>query len=197
MKKGCFCTNLTTQQQTIPRIKQYTYCLQNRCSGTRALPRSEEPLSVTVEGDPVSVGFFVRKGDGADSPRYVMGVGTPVNILESIALGIDMFDCVMPTRNARHGLLYTREGVINIKNEKWKKDFSAIDPEGTSFVDSFYSKAYLRHLIQSQEMLAGMIASLHNLAFYLWLVGEARNKIMDGTFLAWKDKMVKQLDRRL
>ena len=132
-----------------------------------------------------------------EKPRYLMGVGTPVNILESIALGIDMFDCVMPTRNARHGLLYTRDGIINIKNEKWKSDFSTIDPDGTSFVDSFYSKAYLRHLIQSQEMLAGMIASLHNLAFYLWLVKEARNKIMEGTFPAWKDKMVKQLDRRL
>ncbi len=130
-------------------------------------------------------------------PRYLMGVGTPVNILESIALGIDMFDCVMPTRNARHGLLYTREGVINIKNEKWKNDFSPIDPSGTSFVDTFYSKAYLRHLIQSQEVLAGMIASLHNLSFYLWLVGEARNKIMEGTFLNWKETMVKRLDVRL
>jgi queuine tRNA-ribosyltransferase len=132
-----------------------------------------------------------------DKPRYLMGVGTPANILESIALGVDMFDCVMPTRNARHGLLYTREGVINIKNEKWKNDFSPIDPSGTSFVDTFYTKAYLRHLIQSQEMLAAMIASLHNLSFYLWLVGEARNKIMDGTFLKWKESMVKQLDVRL
>ena len=104
---------------------------------------------------------------------------------------------MIPTRNARHGLLYTREGIINIKNEKWKNDFSPIDPQGTSFADTFYSKAYLRHLLQSQEILAGMIASLHNLSFYLWLVGEARNKIKDGTFLSWKNKMVKQLDRRL
>lgn len=132
-----------------------------------------------------------------DKPRYLMGVGTPANILESIALGVDMFDCVIPTRNARHGLLYTREGIINIKNEKWKHDFSPLDPKGTSFVDTFYSRAYLRHLVQSQEMLAGMIASLHNLAFYLWLVQEARNKIMDGTFLTWKNQMVTQLDRRL
>jgi len=132
-----------------------------------------------------------------EKPRYLMGVGTPANILESVALGIDMFDCVMPTRNARHGLLYTREGVINIKNEKWKQDFSPIDPEGNSFVDTYYSKAYLRHLVQSQEMLAAMIASLHNLAFYLWLVKEARNKIMDGTFMSWKEMMVTQLDRRL
>jgi queuine tRNA-ribosyltransferase len=132
-----------------------------------------------------------------DKPRYLMGVGTPVNILESIALGIDMFDCVIPTRNARHGILYTREGIINIKNEKWKNDFSPVDPQGTSFVDTCYSRAYLRHLIHSQEILAGMIASLHNLAFYLWLVNESRNKIMEGTFLSWKEQMVKQLDRRL
>ena len=130
-------------------------------------------------------------------PRYLMGVGTPVNILESIALGIDMFDCVMPTRNARHGLLYTSEGIINIKNEKWKSDFSPIDPNGKSYVDQQYSKAYLRHLFRSQEILAAMIASLHNLAFYLWLVGEARQKILDGSFAEWKEQMVKKLDQRL
>ncbi|MEZ5146045.1 MAG: tRNA guanosine(34) transglycosylase Tgt [Bacteroidales bacterium] len=130
-------------------------------------------------------------------PRYLMGVGTPVNILESIALGIDMFDCVMPTRNARHGLLYTSEGIINIKNEKWKTDFSPIDPNGKSYVDQQYSKAYLRHLFRSQEILAAMIASLHNLAFYLWLVGEARQKILDGSFAEWKEQMVKKLDQRL
>ncbi|OQX79648.1 MAG: tRNA guanosine(34) transglycosylase Tgt [Bacteroidetes bacterium 4484_249] len=132
-----------------------------------------------------------------DKPRYLMGVGTPVNILESIALGVDMFDCVMPTRNARHGLLYTRNGIINIKNEKWKDDFSPVDEMGTSFVDNQYSKAYLRHLIKAQEILGGMIASLHNLAFYLWLVNEARNKIIEGTFVEWKNVMVKQLAVRL
>ena len=132
-----------------------------------------------------------------DKPRYLMGVGTPVNILESIALGIDMFDCVMPTRNARHGLLYTKNGIINIKNEKWKNDFSPIDEEGTSFVDRQYSKAFLRHMLISQEMLAGMIASLHNLAFYLWLVNEAREHILAGTFTEWKGKMVQQLGKRL
>ena len=132
-----------------------------------------------------------------DKARYLMGVGTPVNILESIALGVDMFDCVMPTRNARHGLLYTKNGIINIKNEKWKKDFSPLDDEGTSFVDKQYSKAYLRHLIKSQEILAGMIGSLHNLSFYLWLTGEARKKILDGTFSEWKNKMVRQLAVRL
>ncbi|MCD4789011.1 MAG: tRNA guanosine(34) transglycosylase Tgt, partial [Bacteroidales bacterium] len=113
-----------------------------------------------------------------NKPRYLMGVGTPVNILESIALGIDMFDCVMPTRNARHGLIYTKKGIINIKNEKWKNDFSPLDEEGTSFVDKQYSKAFLRHIFIAGEMLAGMIASLHNLGFYLWLVNEARNRII-------------------
>ncbi len=133
----------------------------------------------------------------ADKPRYLMGVGTPINILESIALGIDMFDCVMPTRNARHGLLYTQYGLINIKNEKWKKDFSSLDENGTSYVDKEYSKAYLRHLVHSQELLGAQISSIHNLSFYLWLVGEARNQIIAGTFRDWKDKMVKQMNCRL
>jgi queuine tRNA-ribosyltransferase len=133
----------------------------------------------------------------SDKPRYLMGVGTPVNILESIALGVDMFDCVMPTRNARHGLLYTQNGIMNMKNEKWKDDFSALDENGTSYVDSAYTKAYLRHLVHSQELLAAQIASIHNLAFYLWLVSEARKKIIEGTFYEWKNKMVKQLAVRL
>lgn len=132
-----------------------------------------------------------------DKPRYLMGVGTPINILENIALGIDMFDCVMPTRNARNGMLFTSRGVINIRNEKWKDDFSPLDPEGTSFVDQYYTKAYLRHLNHSQEILAAQIATLHNLSFYLWLVTEARNKIIDGSFYQWKKTMVKQLNNRL
>lgn len=133
----------------------------------------------------------------ADKPRYLMGVGTPANILESIALGVDMFDCVMPTRNGRNGMLFTSEGIINIRNEKWKDDFSSIDPSGTSFVDKEYSKAYLRHLFVAKEILGPMIASLHNLAFYLWLVGEARNQIAEGTFTSWKNMMVKKLANRL
>ncbi len=133
----------------------------------------------------------------ADKPRYLMGVGTPANILESIALGIDMFDCVMPTRNARHGILYTSQGIINIKNEKWKADFSVLDENGTSFVDQQYTKAYLRHLFAANEILAGMIASLHNLRFYLWLVENARQHIIDGNFYKWKQDMVKQLSQRL
>ncbi|MFZ4740140.1 MAG: tRNA guanosine(34) transglycosylase Tgt [Bacteroidales bacterium] len=132
-----------------------------------------------------------------DKPRYLMGVGTPANILESIALGIDMMDCVMPTRNARNGMLFTSQGIINIKNEKWKNDFSPVDPNGMSYVDSQYTRAYLRHLFQAQEMLAAMIASVHNLNFYLWLVGEARKKILEGNFAEWKNKMVKQLTTRL
>jgi queuine tRNA-ribosyltransferase len=132
-----------------------------------------------------------------DKPRYLMGVGTPVNILESIALGVDMFDCVMPTRNARNGMLFTSKGIINIRNEKWKNDFSPIDEAGITYVDTYYSKAYLRHLTISKEILAAQIASVHNLGFYLWLVGEARKHILEGTFKPWKDKMVKQLAHRL
>lgn len=132
-----------------------------------------------------------------EKPRYLMGVGTPINILESIDLGIDMFDCVMPTRNARHGLLFTKHGVMNMKNEKWKDDLTPLDEHGTSYVDSFYSKAYVRHLIHSQELLGAQIASIHNLAFYLWLVGEARQQIIAGTFREWKNKMVLQMNNRL
>ncbi|SDS00154.1 tRNA guanosine(34) transglycosylase Tgt [Gramella sp. MAR_2010_147] len=132
-----------------------------------------------------------------DKPRYLMGVGTPINILENIALGIDMFDCVMPTRNGRNGMLFTAHGTINIKNKKWEDDFSPVDPEGVSFVDSQYSKAYVRHLFSVNEMLGRQIASIHNLSFYLWLVREARKHILAGDFPAWKDKMVKQMDKRL
>ena len=132
-----------------------------------------------------------------DKPRYLMGVGTPVNLLECIAMGVDMFDCVMPTRNARHGLLFTSEGTINIKNEKWEKDFSPIDQNGTSMVDHTYSKAYLRHLIKSKEYLGVQIASIHNLAFYLKLIKDAREKILDGSFSSWKETMVKKLNVRL
>ena len=132
-----------------------------------------------------------------DKPRYLMGVGTPANILECIALGVDMFDCVMPTRNARNGMLFTTEGVINIRNKKWEDDFSPIDPALGTYVDTFYSKAYLRHLIISKEILGAQIASIHNLTFYLWLVKEAREKIMQGEFFAWKEKMVGKLMQRL
>jgi queuine tRNA-ribosyltransferase len=132
-----------------------------------------------------------------DKPRYLMGVGTPINILETIALGIDMFDCVMPTRNARNGMLFTSEGFINIKNKKWEEDFSPIDPNGTSYVDSFYNKAYLRHLVISKEILGAQIASIHNLSFYVWLVKEARKHIIAGDFHPWKTEMVRKMATRL
>ena len=132
-----------------------------------------------------------------DKPRYLMGVGTPANILENIALGIDMFDCVMPTRNGRNGMLFTSQGIINLKNEKWKDDFSPLDVNGTSFVDREYSLAYVKHLFKAGEMLGPMIASIHNLAFYQWLVGEARRHIEEGDFMSWKSVMVKQLAARL
>jgi queuine tRNA-ribosyltransferase len=132
-----------------------------------------------------------------DKPRYLMGVGTPANILEGIALGIDMFDCVMPTRNARNGMLFTTEGTINMKNEKWKADFSAIDSGLDCYASKFYTKAYVRHLLKADEMLGAMICSVHNLAFYLWLVGQAREQIQAGTFKVWKDKMVVKLMQRL
>ena len=132
-----------------------------------------------------------------DKPRYLMGVGTPANILECIALGVDMFDCVMPTRNARNGMLFTSEGIINIRNKKWEDDFSAIDPAIGNYASTFYSKAYLRHLTISKEILAAQIASIHNLAFYLWLVGQAREHILAGDFAVWKEQMVKKVSTRL
>ncbi len=132
-----------------------------------------------------------------DKPRYLMGVGTPINILENIALGIDMFDCVMPTRNGRNGMLFTAHGTINIKNKKWEDDFSPIDEMNITMVDTEYSKAYLRHLFISKEYLGKQIATIHNLGFYLWLVREARKHILAGDFTSWKNTMVKQMDKRL
>jgi queuine tRNA-ribosyltransferase len=132
-----------------------------------------------------------------DKPRYLMGVGTPINLLENIALGVDMFDCVLPTRNARNGMLFTAEGIINIKNKKWENDFSPIDPAGYCFADTDYSKAYVRHLFTVNEMLGKQVCTLHNLSFYLWLVREARKHILAGDFTAWKNKMICQLNTRL
>jgi queuine tRNA-ribosyltransferase len=132
-----------------------------------------------------------------DRPRYLMGVGTPTNILEAIDRGVDMFDCVIPTRNGRNGMLFTRKGVINIKNLKWKNDFSPLDEDGESYVDHHFSKAYLRHLINAREITAGQIATLHNLSFYMWLVKEARQQIQNDTFSTWKKQMVEVLNTRL
>lgn len=132
-----------------------------------------------------------------DKPRYLMGVGTPANILEAIDRGVDMMDCVMPTRNGRNGMLFTAHGILNMRNKKWANDFSPIQEDGPSYVDRMYSKAYLRHLFISQEILAMQIASIHNLAFYLWLVGEARRHILEGDFKSWKNEMVERITRRL
>jgi len=132
-----------------------------------------------------------------DKPRYLMGVGTPVNILEGIERGVDMFDCVMPTRNGRNGMLFTKDGIMNMRNKKWENDYSPIEADGASYVDTMYSRAYLRHLFHAQELLAMQIASIHNLAFYLWLVGEARKHIVTGDFSSWKKEMVLQLGKRL
>jgi queuine tRNA-ribosyltransferase len=151
-----------------------------------------EPHEIMYEMTELVCGILPK-----DKPRYLMGVGTPENILQSIALGVDMFDCVMPTRNGRNGMLFTKKGIINIKNKKWENDFSPVDAEGASFVDHQYSKAYLRHLFVAKEMLGGMIASLHNLSFYLWLAREARKHIIDGDFSEWKAKVVIQVSQRL
>jgi queuine tRNA-ribosyltransferase len=132
-----------------------------------------------------------------EKPRYLMGVGTPINILENIALGVDMFDCVMPTRNARNGMLFTAHGTINIKNKKWEDDFSPIDEMGITYVDTYYTKAYLKHLFSVNEMLGKQIATIHNLGFYMWLVREARKHILAGDFASWKQTMVRQMDKRL
>ena len=132
-----------------------------------------------------------------DRPRYLMGVGTPANILEAIDRGVDMMDCVMPTRNARNGMLFTSRGIMNMRNQTWADDFSPIDPEGTSYVDTAYSRAYLRHLFISQEILAMQIASIHNLAFYLWLTREARKHILAGDWAVWKREMIERVTTRL
>jgi len=151
-----------------------------------------EPHNIMYEITDIVTGILPE-----EKPRYLMGVGTPANILECIALGIDMFDCVMPTRNARNGMLFTKEGIINIRNNKWKDDFSPIDENAYTFVDTHYSKAYLRHLFVAGEMLGAMIASVHNLGFYLWLVSEARKQINSGTFMTWKNNMVESTQRRI
>ncbi len=175
------------------RIKSAEFVAMKNCDGNA--------IGGLAVGEPIEEMYemidVVNKILPDDKPRYLMGVGTPVNILESIALGVDMFDCVMPTRNGRNGMLFTSMGTINIRNEKWKTDFSLIDPDGKSFVDKIYSKAYLRHLVTNKEMLGAQIASIHNLAFYLNLVKQAREKIKEGKFLSWKNAMVKQLNNRL
>jgi len=175
------------------RIKSAEFIARKNCDGNAigglAVGEPAEEMYEMIE--------LVNNILPQDRPRYLMGVGTPANILESIALGVDMFDCVMPTRNGRNGMIFTSQGTINLRNEKWKDDFSPVDTNGTSFVDKNYSKAYLRHLVITKEILGAQIASIHNLAFYLNLVKQAREKIKEGTFLSWKNGMVKQLSKRL
>lgn len=171
------------------RMQSAEYIASMQCEGNAIGGLSVgEPAEMMYEMTELVCGILPK-----DKPRYLMGVGTPVNLLECIALGIDMFDCVMPTRNARNGMLFTAEGTINIKNKKWHNDFSPID----ELLTPEYSKAYLRHLIYSSEMLGAMVASLHNLSFYLWLMEEARQKIKEGTFFEWKQQMVPKLQTRL
>jgi len=165
------------------------------------LQREGNAIGGLAVGEPTEVMYeMVELVNGIlpkDKPRYLMGVGTPANILENIALGVDMFDCVMPTRNGRNGMIFTQNGIVNLRNEKWRMDFSELDPDGPSFVDHRYTKAYVRHLFISGEMLGPLIASQHNIAFYLWLVGEARKHIIAGDFREWKDVMVKRVTTRL
>lgn len=166
-----------------------------------ALNREGYAIGGLAVGEPVEQMYemieVVNEVLPTSKPRYLMGVGTPVNILEAISRGVDMFDCVMPTRNGRNGMLFTSEGIINIRNLKWKDDFSPIDSNGMAFVDTTYTKAYLRHLFISDEMLGAQIASMHNLAFYLWLVKEARKHIIEGDFAQWKALMIPKLGTRL
>ena len=191
-------------QQVFLPILQGSMYKDLRCQSAETIASHEMPANAIgglSVGEPVDMMYeMVNEVTGilpADKPRYLMGVGTPANILESVSLGIDMFDCVMPTRNGRNGMLFTRNGIINIKNQKWSDDLSPVDPDGSSFVDNYYSKAYLRHLVTSNEMLGAQIASLHNLTFYLSLMKEIRTRIADGTFNIWKDGMVKTLAQRL
>ena len=166
-----------------------------------SLNREGNAIGGLAVGEPTEVMYemveLVNSILPKDRPRYLMGVGTPANILENIALGVDMFDCVMPTRNGRNGMIFTRQGIINLRNEKWRKDFSPLDADGTSFVDTRYTKAYVRHLFIAGEMLGPLIASQHNIAFYLRLVSEARQHILSGDFPEWKSTMVDQVTRRL
>jgi len=190
-------------QAFFPIVQGSTYPDLRRLSASAIASRGMEGYAIggLSVGEPVETMYemieLVNSILPRDKPRYLMGVGTPANILESIALGVDMFDCVMPTRNGRNGMLFTSEGIINIRNEKWKDDFSPVDPGGVSIYSTQYSKAYLRHLMVSREILGAQIASIHNLSFYTNLTREAGSRIMDGSFTSWKNIMVEKLKRRL
>ncbi len=191
------------EQALFPIVQGSTYkdLRQQSAETIASYERAGNAIGGLAVGEPAEMMYetveFVCGILPKDKPRYLMGVGTPANILENIALGIDMFDCVMPTRNARNGMLFTTEGIINIRNEKWKNDHSPIDANLGGYASTFHSKAYLRHLCIAKEILAAQIASIHNLTFYLWLVREARKHIKEGTFLAWKNVMVIKLMQKL
>ncbi len=191
------------QQALFPIVQGSTYRDLRKASAERisSFGRAGNAIGGLSVGEPAEMMYemtdLVCSILPRDKPRYLMGVGTPANILECIALGVDMFDCVMPTRNARNGMLFTREGIINIRNKKWESDFSAIDPDGDTFADERYTKAYLRHLFVAGEMLGPMIATMHNLRFYLWLVEEARKHILKDNFAHWKNLMTPKLTARL
>ena len=179
----------------------YTDLRQDAAKRLRDLNRDGYAIGGLAVGEPAEKMYemieVVNDILPQDKPRYLMGVGTPWNILEGIERGVDMFDCVMPTRNGRNGMIFTRNGVMNMRNKKWENDFTPLDPDGTSYVDQQYTRAYVRHLIHAQEMLGLEILSIHNLAFYLWLVGEARQHILAGDFKPWKDDMMKRITTRL
>ena len=191
------------KQHLFPIVQGCTYTdlRQEAAKRLRDLDRDGYAIGGLAVGEPAEVMYEMIEVCNdilpEEKPRYLMGVGTPWNILEGIARGIDMFDCVMPTRNGRNAQIFTSEGTINLRNKKWEDDFSPLDPNGASFVDTLYSKAYLRHMTIAGEMIAAQISSLHNVAFYLWLVGEARRKIQEGTFAEWKREMVVKLTKRL
>ena len=190
-------------QALFPIVQGCTYTdLRQRAAENVASKNAEgNAIGGLAVGEPTDVMYEMIEVVNAiiptDSPRYLMGVGTPQNLLEAIERGVDMFDCVMPTRNGRNAMLFTQHGTMNMRNKKWEMDFTPIDPEGTSYVDQTYTKAYLHHLFKAQELLAMQIASIHNLAFYLRLVGEARQHIIAGDFCVWKSKMVEELGRRI
>ena len=191
------------RQSLFPIVQGCTYADLRRQSAEKvaSLGADGNAIGGLAVGEPTEVMYemieVVNEILPKDRPRYLMGVGTPMNLLEGIERGVDMFDCVMPTRNGRNGMLFTKNGIMNMKNVKWADDFSPIEEDGASFVDTLYSKAYLRHLFHAQEFLAMQIASVHNLAFYLWLVGEARRHIIAGDFSQWKPQMLTRVSQRL
>jgi len=190
------------QQSLFPIVQGCTYTDLRKKAAENVASKGADGNAIggLAVGEPTDVMYEMIEVVNAilpkDKPRYLMGVGTPINLLEGIERGIDMFDCVMPTRNGRNAQIFTKHGTINLRNKKWELDFSPLDEEGTSYVDSTYTKAYVHHLFKAQELLALQIASIHNLAFYLWLVGEARQHIIAGDFAPWKAKMVGELGRR-